>query len=239
MKRECFLFDVDGTLTDACKPIEHDFSRYFERWIAFHPTYLVSGSKFSQIQYQVGQDIIDGCKGVFSCMGNEYRRGESFIYQNKLNLKSEVYDFLLSKLENSPWSVRAEPHFEERSGMLNFSIVGRGADFELRSEYKKWDRENRERETIAEEFNSSFSKRYNLEALVGGEISLDIQQIGKDKGQIIDHLDYDNYIFFGDKCHSGGNDYNLYIKCHEKWEVESYHQTFSILKTNYERQNAK
>ena len=237
MDDKCFLFDVDGTLTDACKPINHNFSRYFERWVAFHPTYLVSGSKFSQIEAQVGQDIIDACKGVFSCMGNEYRRGESLIYQNKLNLKAEVYDFLVLKLKDSPWASRTEPHFEERSGMLNFSIVGRGASFELRSKYKKWDDANKERQSIAKEFNSKFTDKYNLEALVGGEISLDIQEKGMDKGQIIKHLDYDKIVFFGDKCYEGGNDYALYSKVDEGWSVKGWGHTEKILISNYSQNN--
>lgn len=233
MGNKCFLFDVDGTLTDACKPINHNFSQYFERWISSNSTYLVSGSKFSQIKSQVGQDIIDGCKGVFSCMGNEYRVGDSLLYQNELGLKLDVYDFLLLKLKDSPWAVRSEPHFEERSGMLNFSVVGRGASFELRGEYKKWDEANKERESIAEEFNLKFSKKYNLEALVGGEISLDIQQKGMDKGQIIKHLDYDKIIFFGDKCYKGGNDYALYSKAHKGWSVKGWEDTKRILISNY------
>ena len=94
MRDTCFLFDVDGTLTDPCKSINRNFFKYFKRWIAFHPTYLVSGSKFSQIRDQVGVDVIDECKGVFSCMGNEYWVGDSLLYQNKLDLKSDVYDFL-------------------------------------------------------------------------------------------------------------------------------------------------
>jgi len=233
MKDTCFLFDVDGTLTEACKPINCEFSRYFERWVLFHPTYLVSGSKFSQIKGQVGPDVIDGCKGVFSCMGNEHWVGDTLLYQNKLDLKSDVYDFLLSRLKNSPWKERAEPHFEERSGMLNFSIVGRGASFELRGQYKKWDDTNKERESIAEEFNFKFSEKYNLEALVGGEISLDIQQKGMDKGQIIKHLDCDKIVFFGDKCYKGGNDYALYSKVDTGWSVKGWEETQEILISNY------
>jgi len=233
MRDTCFLFDVDGTLTDPCKSINRNFFKYFKRWIAFHPTYLVSGSKFSQIRDQVGVDVIDECKGVFSCMGNEYWVGDSLLYQNKLDLKSDVYDFLLLQLENSPWETRSEPHFDERSGMLNFSILGRGASFELRNAYKKWDEENQERQIIAKEFNLRFSNKYNLEALVGGEISLDIQEKGMDKGQIIKHLNYDKIIFFGDKCYKGGNDYAIYSKVDKGWSVKGWEETQKILISHY------
>ena len=37
-----------------------------------------------------------------------------------------------------------------------------------------------------------------LDAVVGGEISIDIYPTGKDKGQIVDELMDDKFIFFGD-----------------------------------------
>ena len=98
-----------------------------------------------------------------------------------------------------------------------------------------------ERSKITEEFNKLFNKKYNLEALTGGQISLDIQQIGKDKGQIIEYIDSGAWtserfwetIFFGDKCDIGGNDYSLYERATEKWKVANYEHTFRILKTNH------
>ena len=154
------------------------------------------------------------------------------IYKNKLILDPLVYEFLNASIVKSGWNIYQPPHFEERSGMLNFSIVGRGADQKTRKSYYYWDESSQERKCIAANFNERF-KCFNLEALVGGQTSLDIQEIGKDKGQIIDYLNYDIYVFFGDKCEAGGNDYNLYTKCHEGWHVGSYKDTFNILKTNY------
>ena len=138
-----------------------------------------------------------------------------------------------SKIVNSDFEYRKPPHFEYRTGMLNFSIVGRGASPSLRLYYSEWDEMRKERHNIAKEFNKLFNKKYGIEALAGGQISLDIQGIGKDKGQIIDHLDYENYIFFGDKCGKNGNDFSLYKRLKERWHVKDYEQTFSILKNKY------
>ena len=91
----------------------------------------------------------------------------------------------------------------------------------------------RERAKISKEFNKLFNKKYAIEAVIGGHISLDIQAIGKDKGQAIDYLDYEDYVFFGDKCHVDGNDFSLYEKVEEKWHVKNYKETFRILKDRY------
>ena len=235
MTNNCFLFDVDGTLTNPREKIDEEFSSFFLQWIEKKEVFLISGSDLPKIQEQIPTSILSKCKGIFACMGNElweFGSTSKNIYKNKLSLNPSVYQFLNDAIVRSKWNNYHPPHFEERSGMLNFSIVGRGAMPKIRKSYYNWDTSVKERVNLAEKFNKRF-KNLNIEALVGGQTSLDIQEIGKDKGQIINYLTYDNYIFFGDKCRRGGNDYNLYIKCNEKWHVHSYEDTFKILKNNY------
>ena len=233
MKR-CFLFDVDGTLTEPRKRIDPIFSHFFEGWASQNVAYLVSGSDLPKIKEQLGQDIIDSCNGIFACMGNEYWKGEQLIYANKFKPNNEVYDYLLKQLSRSDWKIAMPPHIEERTGMMNFSILGRGAEHDLRKQYNEWDAEHKQRETIAQKFNEKFSNKYNLQAVVGGAISIDIQEIGKDKGQIMEHIDYDETIFFGDMCQKGGNDYSLAQKVSTAWNVESPKDTYNILNLKYE-----
>ena len=230
---KCFLFDVDGTLTEPRQPMDFEFADWFKSWASRHDVYLISGSDLLKIQEQIPTRVLNKCKGVFSCMGNELWIDDKNIYKNEFEIPEEVENFLESKIVDSNFEYRKPPHFEYRTGMLNFSIVGRGASPALRRYYREWDEMKRERIKIAKEFNKLFNKKYDIEALVGGEISLDIQQIGKDKGQILKHLDYENYVFFGDKCNPNGNDFSLYKKLEEKWHVKDYQQTFSILKNKY------
>ena len=230
---KCFLFDIDGTLTKPRQPMHSEFADWFENWIFIHDVYLVSGSDLPKIQEQIPSKILNKCKGIFSCMGNEFWIDNKNIYKNELEIPEEVESFLESKIVNSDFEYRKPPHFEYRTGMLNFSVVGRGASSALRLYYSEWDEMKKERHIIVKEFNKLFNKKYDIEALAGGQISLDIQAIGKDKGQIIDHLDYENYVFFGDKCSKNGNDFSLYKRLEEKWHVQDYKQTFSILKNKY------
>ena len=229
---KCFLFDVDGTLTEPRQRMTEEFARFFSDWMEGKDVFLVSGSDLLKIKEQVPAPIIDKCQGIFACMGNELWKKDENIYRNNLLLPQEVKTWLDEKVKDSKFEQKRPPHFEYRAGMVNFSVVGRGASTALRQYYYEWNEGVKERENIAEGFNKEFNKKYNLEALVGGQISLDIQQIGKDKGQIIDHLDYEEYVFFGDKCDSGGNDHSLYERATEKWKVANHEHTLRLLKTN-------
>ena len=235
---KCFLFDVDGTLTEPRQPMDFEFATWLESWISKHDAYLISGSDLPKIQEQIPLKVLNKCKGIFSCMGNELWQQDRnknlyWVYKNELEISEEVEGFLESKITTSDFKYKKPPHFEHRAGMLNFSVVGRGASPLLRQYYSEWDEMKQERAKISKEFNKLFNKKYGIEALTGGQISLDIQTIGKDKGQAIDHLDYEDYVFFGDKCHVDGNDFSLYEKVEEKWHVKNYKETFRILKDRY------
>jgi len=240
---KCFLFDIDGTLTEARQPMEPKFAAFFEKWASEHTVYLVSGSDLPKIKKQISINILNKCEGIFSCMGNELWKSHHnlkwlwSVYKNKLNIPEEVTKWLQIKLKESKFKGRTHTHFEHRSGMLNFSIAGRGeinpcADRQLRDRYREWDASVGERAAIVQEFNNTFS-HLNLEALVGGQISLDIQEKGKDKGQILQHIKHDHYVFFGDKCEAGGNDHSLYKKVDEGWCVKNYIDTRNILCLKY------
>ena len=90
---------------------------------------------------------------------------------------------------------------------------------------------------MAEIINESFP---DLEASVGGQISIDIHPRGANKGQskdwILDQLGNDTVIhFYGDKTEKGGNDYDLaklLVNRHKVFPVNSWKDTFKLLKLN-------
>jgi len=241
--KSCFLFDVDGTLTEARQEMSSEFEDFFKSWMGNKKVYLVSGSDLPKIKEQIPVDILYKCDGVFTSMGNEYWKfkrtrvigvfKEECVYQKELDLPDEIEDWLSSKLESSTFEYRKAPHFEYRSGALNFSVVGRGANTNLRQYYSEWDETNKERETIAKQFNKKFKNKHGIQALVGGQISLDIQPVGNDKGQVVNHVKGDEIIFFGDRCYEGGNDYSLAQKADTFWQVNSWKETKQILESDY------
>ena len=98
--------------------------------------------------------------------------------------------------------------------MINFSVVGRNASMEERQEYARYDGNANERGKLASYLNRRFEGE--VKAVVGGEISIDIFNPGKDKSQVLRYLESSRMIdtdtsisFFGDKTSPGGNDYAL------------------------------
>jgi phosphomannomutase len=103
--------------------------------------------------------------------------------------------------------LRTGNHIEQRSGMVNFSVVGRNANAEQRAKYVEYDTVKNERINIASAFNIMFP---DLQATVGGDTGIDIAPRGADKSQILrDFKEDDTIHFYGDAMFEGGNDLPL------------------------------
>ena len=131
-------------------------------------------------------------------------------------------------MSNSQYPHRYGNHIEDRGSMVNFSIVGRDCTQEQREEYFEWDKQSLEREIISNAVKEKFP---DLDAVIGGQISIDIYPKGHDKSQVLKHIEEienfhcpDEYIFIGDRTEKSGNDYPL-AKLMEETDNCSYHQT--------------
>jgi phosphomannomutase len=202
-----FLFDIDGTLTEPRQMMTPAFESWFYKWMRLKKVYLVTGSDMNKVREQVSDRIIDNCQGVFCSMANELYMDRELVYQNKLNLPPELEFWLQEQFQKSPYPVKRTNNFEYRPGMLNFSIAGRDSTVEERKAYWEWDKINGERKRIADSINVNY--RGEIEACVGGQISIDIQNTGNNKSlasKWIRKNDPGIMIFFGDKTEIGGND---------------------------------
>jgi phosphomannomutase len=230
--RNIFLFDVDGTLTPARQKMTEEFCSFFTEWIKNKTVYFISGSDYEKLQEQVPKDILESIDGVFGCMGNTLHiKGES-AFKKTFSAPRELWDILEWELNNTTYRSTFGNHVEERIGMINFSTVGRNASLEERKNYYEWDKNTGERKHIADRINAEVD---NIEAAVGGEISIDIYPKGWDKSQILEHIPIGAYHFFGDKTAPGGNDYALAKKLDKKkdfvYSINSYSDTERILRT--------
>ena len=202
-----FIFDVDGTLTPSRKKIEHKFWAPFLIFCRHHDVYLVTGSDRVKTLEQLGLDICYTAKRVYNCSGCDVYEKDNNVYRDTWKPSDEVRQFLQDELDYSQFRIRTDPHIEERPGCINFSILGRGANWEERETYIQWDKDEHERESIARRFNERFPDLY---ATVGGQTGLDIAPSGRDKSQILrDFSEDDELHFFGDRMEEGGNDYSL------------------------------
>jgi len=202
-----FIFDVDGTLTPSRQTMNEEFRKWFINFCDRNDVYLVTGSDYAKTLEQVGVEVCMSVKRIYNCSGAD-------VYEQGVNVRTsdwtapkELYDLMHGWLQASTFPARMGNHIEERPGMINFSIVGRGATLAERKMYVKYDTETKERENIAFQINLEFP---DITATVGGETGIDIGPSFSNKSQIlVDFNHEDDIYFFGDKMEEGGNDYPL------------------------------
>ena len=235
MPERVYLFDVDGTLTHPLMEVDEVFADVFLTWAreGNKTVYLVTGSDIKKTKKQLFSSFIDQCEGIFTCSGNVYYSKGKKVYENALELPPDfIKDLELYLSEGSQWQTKTGTHIEIRSGMVNFSTVGREASPDLREAYYKWDQKTNEREDIVEYLNDLYPQ---FEVSIGGQISVDIYPTGKNKAQVVDKLQEKHgsdveMIFVGDRNVPGGNDWPLAQRL-ESIEGSTWYQVLSYEET--------
>ena len=224
-----YIFDVDGTLTPSRGSIDPNFYKEFLNFCYSHRVFLVTGSDRDKTIEQIGQEIYDACMRVYNCSGNSRWVRDKELYYSNWELPIDAKQWLNFKLEHSPFELRTGLHFEDRTGMCNFSVVGRNANQEERKQYFYYDCKTKEREQIAKAFNEKFPK---LQADVGGETGIDIFEKGCNKAQILNEFsNTDRIKFYGDRTDPAGNDYPLakLLEPHQVFAVKDWKETRTLL----------
>jgi phosphomannomutase len=205
--RNKFIFDVDGTLTPSRGKMDYNFKAFFNTFCLVNDVYLVTGSDKPKTVEQISEGTYNLCKRVYQCSGSDVWDAETNILKSGWTLPDLARTFLISCEYESMFSLRTGNHIEQRSGMANFSVVGRNANAEQRAKYVEYDTVKNERINIASAFNTMFP---DLHATVGGETGIDIAPRGADKSQILrDFKEDDTIHFYGDAMFEGGNDLPL------------------------------
>ena len=232
-----YLFDIDGTLTPSRLRIDPEFEQFFLQWMKDKDVIFVTGSDKEKTVEQVGEKIWTSASRAYQSCGNAVYQGGQLIHKNQFDLNPELRKLLLDFIKWSDCPEQFDNHIEERIGLINFSTVGRSCSQEARDEYYDWDCRNKERETFCKIIEDRFPE---LEATVGGQISIDIYPKGQNKAQVLDDL-IGPITFFGDKCEPGGNDYPIAFELEKQFEetnrqcvvhrVKDWRDTWNILKT--------
>lgn len=232
-----YLFDIDGTLTYPMQKMESQHVYTFLNWMQNKNVYLVAGSDYGKVAKQLPLSVLNRCNGVFTCMANELRVGERVIYQNEFKPPIRLQNLLLDFKQESKCPNKKKDFVETRTGMINFSTLGRSASQKEREEYFAWDKKNKERIKIAKKIEKEFPE---LEAKIGGQISMDIQKIGHNKSQASKWVRENvggQIVYFGDKFDKDGNDYDIMIDVNREngvaHRVNSPVDTFKILSEKY------
>ena len=233
--KDVYVFDVDGTLTKSRNKIESKFEEFFYNWMQDKTVIFVTGSDKDKTIEQIGDRIWMSAYACMQSCGNQIFKKGVESYKIDWKPSKELIEFLENLLEESEYPIRTENHIESRTGLLNFCVVGRECTQDQREHYYNWDTPREERLDFA---NRTMEEFPELEASVGGQISIDIHPLGANKGQakqwILDEFGEKTTIhFFGDKMAKGGNDYDLakiLDKPHKKYSVRNWNDTLRFLK---------
>tara|TARA_Y100001937_G_C7130852_1_gene337306 strand:- start:2624 stop:3385 length:762 start_codon:yes stop_codon:yes gene_type:complete len=248
MSNKIYIFDCDGTLTPSRQKMTEDFSKFFSDWSSRNKFYLVTGSDLDKMKEQIPLPSLDKAEGLFCCGGNQlWELDKNTLSYNKVYSRDfqphkALIDYLQQQLKDSSYKGRYGTHIENRGSMLNFSVVGRDCSLDQRYDYYEWDRLSKERENICFTINHMWPQ---LEAVCGGQISIDIAPKGWNKAQVLDNLEEKysipfgestEYIFIGDRTEEGGNDYPLAKRMNDTqncrvFQTEGPDQTMEILQT--------
>ena len=232
-----YIFDVDGTLTPSRQKMTPDFEEFFYEWSKGKKYYLVSGSDLPKMREQMGYLYLDRAQGLFTCGGNKFYVKDKLEYDRKFDPPITLLKYLREILINSKYRLRTGNHIEDRGSMLNFSVIGRDCNLPQRKNYFEWDNKNKEREKIAKYINERWDY---LQAVIGGQISIDISQEGCDKSQVIGVIkeiesEATNFVFIGDRTMEGGNDYPLAKVMKEMDDCEVYQAGEPSAEDGYKR----
>ena len=207
-----FIFDIDGTLTPSRLQMTEEFAKFFDKWSEKNKYYLVTGSDLDKTKEQLPIAYVDRAEAIFTCCGNQMWRDDELIYSNKFNPPKDLIEYLERKVLKSEYPNRCGNHIEDRGSMVNFSVVGRDCTQEQREDYFEWDKAMGERNITCMEIKGTYP---GIDAVVGGQISIDIYPKGMDKSQVLNVIEQERlvppneYIFIGDGIKNGGNDYPL------------------------------
>jgi phosphomannomutase len=135
--------------------------------------------------------------------------GGEAVYQPLIN-------FVLRHFSEVDIPVKRGTFIEYRTGMLNFSPVGRACSQQERIQFFEYDKEHKIRETFVAALKQRFpAESYGLQFSIGGQISVDCFPIGWDKTYCLRYFkETDEIHFFGDMTHPGGNDHEIFA--HER-----------------------
>lgn len=219
-KDKHFLFDIDGVLCTPQKPISSQMENILQRldkhlrMIYRKRVYMVTGNSHTK-----AVDLVGPYYPIFSNNGdvlrNEY--GKVVWEAKDQPLPPDLGIFLLNQARNMAVGNNC---IEWRSpSFVNFCPVGRFATYKQREEHDtSW----------RDEFIKRIKSRYNVQAVKGGQVSVDIYTTGADKSRAANMLK--DYVFFGDKMDPDGNDYPIKILDEKKClTVESPSHTLRLL----------
>ena len=250
------LFDVDGTLTEARRPIEKAMLKALRELSRHAEIGFLTGSGLEYIKEQLWPALADpiirqNCH-LLPCNGTEYviPYGNEEIIFNPMS-KEYMIDSIgkddFQKLMSMLCKFQAEiveknndlpltgNFVQNRGSMINWCPIGRNAQQPERDIFKALDNLYGIRKDYLDKLqNYASAAKIEITAKLGGNTSFDIFPVGWDKTFALNHFDGLNWTFWfvGDRCSPTGNDYEIFSALKDTgraFEVGSPEETVEII----------
>ena len=224
------LFDMDGTLTPPREKITRKVIDALRELSSLSRIGIISGSDLDYIKQQcwdmfgIGGVPVDRVD-ILPCNGTKLLRWKNtkFHIEHEADMLKNIgavsYRKILSHVFQQQASIAmlypdlpfTGTFFQYRGSLLNWCPIGRVANLEQRSAWKKWDKDYHIREVYMKELQEYISNNsIPVTVALGGTTSFDIYPHGWDKTYGLQHYKGDKAFFIGDRCESGGNDWHIY-----------------------------
>ena len=249
------LFDMDGTLTPARKPIEIFMVQSLRRLSEISRIGIVSGSDFDYVMQQCsslfdvgGIDLRD--IDLLPCNGTKFYSWKNTQFElsheeNMMTLLNSQYQDLVreilklqSEIINTEMkdSLISGTFLQYRGSMLNWCAIGRDAVHDIREQFILLDKKEKIRKMYRKRLQK-FIKDSNMpiQTALGGDTSIDIYPEKWDKTYALRHYRDHKVFFIGDRCEEGGNDRTLFEKLSKvgtAFKTSDPKQTARIIENN-------
>ena len=245
------LLDLDGTLTEARKPIGGEdlgkIRAVFSYLSRQYEIGVVTGSPLPFMLEQIGPLWGSGVISKWMpCNGTQmYVDGDREV-RHRVEMREEVggsYEKIVREIFDYQSEILRSEHkipisgsfLTYRGSMLNWSPSGRDGSDQDRAAFVELDQATGLRLRFLERLNEFANSLPGppVVATLGGQTSFDIYPKGWDKTYCLRHYsDSAEFFFIGDATHPGGNDYS--ISTHpgvRSWTTSGPRDTLRILKS--------
>ena len=235
VKNSICLFDVDGTLTEARRPIDKKMLMALRELSFKTEIGLLTGSGLEYIKQQLwpllaDQELSLNCH-VLPCNGIEYyipnpESPGNFIeiHKNSMwqKLGFEKFQFIMKTLIRLQFRLSEQDydipftghHIQNRDSTINWSPIGRNATHGERHQFIAIDKVYGIRKLFINKFREILIQEgiNDVTIKLGGDTSFDIYPEDWDKTYALKHFPLDQWdvFFVGDRCSPDGNDFEIF-----------------------------
>ena len=251
-KPNIVLFDMDGTLTEARRPIGMPMIKVLRELISQNERAhigVVTGSDLDYVKQQMKplfEKDYDLARQIhwMPCNGTKRYKfnGSDWEVLHSVDMRTHLgeqqFINLMQKLSEQQHHIAAlriplTGHFVNyRGSMINWCPIGRNANHKDREEFMKLDK-SYGRHSLREEYLIRLQLKTSMNPVVcklGGDTSFDIYPKGWDKTYCLKYFEGYNIYFIGDRCHQDGNDFEIFKKLQpHSWSTNSPTNTIRII----------